>query len=180
MSTLDLLQRDWVLLSEDRSWHSVAAAVAKGLNIGLRCAVLGEGLAAPQKTDVLDIPIERIMVHAQGRSVIHVILPQVANHPNYETFKSMSLRQLMPLSQGTITDAALAHIEIELEGMLDVETLAEPIVAGAFVRNFGIGPVGASLVRPDGYVAWRTLDRPQDPVRALGQALLALAAARSR
>ncbi|HEX4221565.1 MAG TPA: FAD-dependent monooxygenase [Pseudonocardiaceae bacterium] len=33
----------------------------------------------------------------------------------------------------------------------------------AFLARFGIGPTGASLVRPDGVVAWRAVDAPGDP-----------------
>jgi hypothetical protein len=34
-------------------------------------------------------------------------------------------------------------------------TQTEPIDPQAFGRAFGIGSSGASLIRPDGYVAWR-------------------------
>jgi 2-polyprenyl-6-methoxyphenol hydroxylase-like FAD-dependent oxidoreductase len=36
-----------------------------------------------------------------------------------------------------------------------------------FLARYGIGASGASLVRPDGVVAWRTVDAPDDPERAL-------------
>jgi putative polyketide hydroxylase len=36
---------------------------------------------------------------------------------------------------------------------------------------FGLGSTGASLVRPDGYVAWRSLELPADPALELGRAL---------
>ncbi|WP_167472425.1 aklavinone 12-hydroxylase RdmE [Nocardia arthritidis] len=42
---------------------------------------------------------------------------------------------------------------------------------GEFRARYGIGPSGASLVRPDGIVAWRTVDAPSDPERALHDAL---------
>ncbi|HEX7307327.1 FAD-dependent oxidoreductase [Lentzea sp.] len=35
---------------------------------------------------------------------------------------------------------------------------------------FGLSEKGASLVRPDGYVAWRSVDLPDDPATALGEA----------
>ncbi|RLV04521.1 FAD-dependent oxidoreductase [Streptomyces griseocarneus] len=43
--------------------------------------------------------------------------------------------------------------------------------AGEFLARYGIGASGASLVRPDGVVAWRTADAPGDPVRALSDVL---------
>jgi len=41
----------------------------------------------------------------------------------------------------------------------------------AFQEAFGIGPTGATLIRPDGYVAWRATELPNDPSRALSDAL---------
>jgi putative polyketide hydroxylase len=41
----------------------------------------------------------------------------------------------------------------------------------AFRMAFGLKTGGASLVRPDGYVAWRSVDLPSDPLRALADAL---------
>ena len=41
----------------------------------------------------------------------------------------------------------------------------------AFRTAFGLGKAGASLIRPDGFVAWRSVDLPADPVRALTDAL---------
>ncbi|MCC3766214.1 aklavinone 12-hydroxylase RdmE [Streptomyces sp. UNOC14_S4] len=42
---------------------------------------------------------------------------------------------------------------------------------GTALARYGIGASGASLVRPDGVVAWRTTDAPDDPARALSDAL---------
>jgi hypothetical protein len=47
----------------------------------------------------------------------------------------------------------------------------EPVDPNAFRTAFGIGPAGASLIRPDGYVAWRSSAFPLDPVRELASAL---------
>jgi 2-polyprenyl-6-methoxyphenol hydroxylase-like FAD-dependent oxidoreductase len=42
---------------------------------------------------------------------------------------------------------------------------------------FGLDPGGASLIRPDGYVAWRAVDAPDDRAAALRAALTAVSAA---
>ncbi|WP_433254649.1 FAD-dependent monooxygenase [Streptosporangium sp. CA-135522] len=47
--------------------------------------------------------------------------------------------------------------------------LADP--AGEWERAFGVGPAGAVLVRPDGFVGWRSPAGHPDPHRALGEAL---------
>jgi 2-polyprenyl-6-methoxyphenol hydroxylase-like FAD-dependent oxidoreductase len=41
----------------------------------------------------------------------------------------------------------------------------------AYRTAFGVGTGGASLIRPDGYVAWRSMDLPADPLHALTDAL---------
>jgi hypothetical protein len=40
-----------------------------------------------------------------------------------------------------------------------------------FRRAFGLGRTGASLVRPDGYIAWRSADLPLDPSETLADVL---------
>lgn len=47
----------------------------------------------------------------------------------------------------------------------------------AFRTAFGMGPNGASLIRPDGYIAWRSTDRPADAVRSLTDALSTVSSA---
>jgi putative polyketide hydroxylase len=50
----------------------------------------------------------------------------------------------------------------------------EPESPGVFRKAYGLGESGAVLVRPDGYVAWRTVDLSGDPRRALADALAAV------
>ena len=47
-------------------------------------------------------------------------------------------------------------------------------VREAFTSAYGVGPGGAALVRPDGFLGWRAEDAPADPTRALSGALDAL------
>lgn len=83
ISTLDLLQRDWVLIAEHERWHEAAPRVAAQLGVELKFLRAGVDLLAA----------------------------------------------------------------------------------------LGIGATGASLVRPDGYVAWRSRELPLEPEVALGAAL---------
>src|SRR5262249_46053259 len=48
---------------------------------------------------------------------------------------------------------------------------AHRIEAPAFADAYGTGPEGAVLVRPDGFIAWRSLARQEDPERVLAEAL---------
>lgn len=43
--------------------------------------------------------------------------------------------------------------------------------SGRLATAYGLGPTGATLVRPDGYVAWRCADAPADRAAALATAL---------
>ncbi len=43
-----------------------------------------------------------------------------------------------------------------------------------FAKAYGLGLSGASLVRPDGFVAWRATTAPADPSSALSSALTAV------
>ena len=63
------------------------------------------------------------------------------------------------LTAGDAWDQAAAGV------LLTVERL------GAAAEAFGIGPTGASLVRPDGYIAWRAEESPADPVAKLAEVL---------
>jgi len=92
LSTLDLLQRTWVLFAKDEKWKSIAIQVSKSLGIELECLIIG-----------LDFQI-----------------------PSNEK---------------------------------------------QFLKSFGLKEGGASLIRPDGYVAWRTVDMPEDPTLLLTDAL---------
>jgi 2-polyprenyl-6-methoxyphenol hydroxylase-like FAD-dependent oxidoreductase len=64
--------------------------------------------------------------------------------------------------------AALGITVDRLRVGIDVVVPSGP---GALRAAFGLGPGGASLVRPDGYVAWRSTGMPADPTRALNDAL---------
>jgi hypothetical protein len=45
---------------------------------------------------------------------------------------------------------------------------------GRFGAAYGLSPTGASLVRPDGIVGWRTENAAEDPAGTLETALRAL------
>jgi putative polyketide hydroxylase len=182
LSTLDLLQRDWVLVTEDERWGDAAARVSKQVGIKVECLHFGGAiedggtLVSPPTVGAqkltLDTPIEQIVAEPEGKAALDANLPAVTGHEGYATFKSMSLRQLQPLSRGLIADGDLVKTEADLAV---VQCHATPTDAEVFRRDFrtafGIGSEGASLVRPDGYVAWRSIALPTDPAAAVAAAL---------
>ncbi len=90
----------------------------------------------------------------------------------------MSLRQLQPLSQNQISAAALAATEKELATVIYDATPSHPDDPQAFRKAFGVGPTGACLIRPDGYVAWRSIEFPLDPLCELAGALYRVSSAK--
>ncbi|WP_437813826.1 FAD-dependent monooxygenase [Sorangium sp. So ce1078] len=62
------------------------------------------------------------------------------------------------------------QLGVELE-CIHIGVNVRPSDEEALRKAFGLGVGGASLVRPDGYVAWRSVDLPADPLGALTDAL---------
>jgi putative polyketide hydroxylase len=140
------------------------------VGIELQCRLIGspkENSGPGPAGSALDLPIETITAGPVGRAVLDALMPQVMGHANHETFKTIRLRQLQPLSRGQITDQALASVESGLATVLNHATSVDPVDPEAFLKAYGIGPEGASLIRPDGYVAWRAVEFPSNPVREL-------------
>lgn len=91
ISTLDYLQRGWVLFATDKQWEEAAFTAGKQMGIKLEYVKIGTDLIADDK----------------------------------ETFLAI----------------------------------------------FGIKENGASLIRPDGFIAWRSVDMPDSPTNMLSNAL---------
>lgn len=64
--------------------------------------------------------------------------------------------------------------------LVHIGTDARPREPNQFRTLYGIQAGGASLIRPDGYIAWRTLDAPANPATALTDALTQTACAHDR
>lgn len=62
----------------------------------------------------LDTPIETIAADPAGKAVLDKDIPGMTAHPMYDTFKSMTLNALQPVSQGQLSDAQLAAAKADL------------------------------------------------------------------
>jgi hypothetical protein len=62
----------------------------------------------------IDMTIEALMADPKAKAVIDANLPGMSSHPMYDSFKGMTLGQLAPMSQGKITDEALAKVSADL------------------------------------------------------------------
>ncbi|MEU3011921.1 FAD-dependent monooxygenase [Nocardia asteroides] len=56
-------------------------------------------------------------------------------------------------------------------GFVEIGTDVKTVEPNVFDTAYGLSGTGASLVRPDGYIAWRAVAVPEDPATALTQAL---------
>ncbi|RGP80701.1 2,4-dichlorophenol 6-monooxygenase [Fusarium longipes] len=69
----------------------------------------------------------------------------------------------------------------ELAGRLPIDILFHQVQNGPlyncsqFLESYGLSEDGCSLVRPDGYVAWRTINLPGNPLESLDGALRTVA-----
>lgn len=62
----------------------------------------------------LDTPIQDLVANEKAKAVLDADMPGLSAHPQFEMFKSMSLRQLQPMSGGSITDDVLKKVETDL------------------------------------------------------------------
>ena len=71
---------------------------------------------APAAAFTIDTPIEVLMADERAKTVVakHFNGMDIAQHPNYEQFKSLSLKAVAPFSQGLITEEMLAKISADL------------------------------------------------------------------
>lgn len=59
-------------------------------------------------------PIEALIGNADAKAVMQKYLPDIELHPAYDMFKSMSLRDVQPMSEGALTLEMIAKIEEDL------------------------------------------------------------------
>ncbi len=76
--------------------------------------VAAPAVAAPAAKISADLPIEALVADPRAKAVLEANMPGVTTHPMYDSFKSMTLGQLAPMSQGQITDAVLAKVTADL------------------------------------------------------------------
>ena len=62
----------------------------------------------------LDTPLETIMADATGAAIIEAAAPGTSAHPQYASFKGMSLRALSMFASDKLTPEVLAKLEAAL------------------------------------------------------------------
>lgn len=95
------------------------AAAQPGLAQEAADATAHEGHEGHEMAAALTVetPIEALMADERAAAVLETHLPGVGQHPAYDQFKAMSLVQLMPWSQGMITEEVLDKIGTDLAAL---------------------------------------------------------------
>ncbi len=65
----------------------------------------------------LNTPIEKLCAVPAAKAVLDQDLPGLTTRPEFGMFKSMSLKQLQPMSKGQLTDADLAKVKADLAAL---------------------------------------------------------------
>ena len=126
VSTLDLVQPNWVLLTQDAGWCELVRQLVTITGSTIVCKLLDTIPASHRERgndSILDAPIERVASSKVGLDALTALLPYVMAHADYEKFKSMSLRQLKEVSAGRISEAELIQVELKLADVADADTL---------------------------------------------------------
>ena len=74
-------------------------------------AVAGPAVAGKYSVET---PLEIIIADPAGKAVLDRDLPGLTTHAMFDQFKSMSLKQLQPMSSGKITDDSLVKLSADL------------------------------------------------------------------
>lgn len=83
--------------------------------VGLSLALAGGAALAAGGKSVDTTPIADLAADPAGKAVLDKELPGITQHPAYEQFKGMTLRQLQPMSGGMLSDEKLAAIQKDLD-----------------------------------------------------------------
>ncbi len=85
--------------------------------LGATMPVAGQDAAKPAAAATalsVEMPIADIAADARGKAVLDANFPGLTSHEMFDMFKGMTLKQLQPMSEGKISDEALAKTTTEL------------------------------------------------------------------
>ncbi|MDO8377863.1 hypothetical protein [Phenylobacterium sp.] len=94
-----------------------AGLVGLSLSFGLMAAApaLAQAPAASGPLSVETTPIETLASNPAAKAVLDKDIPGLTSHEAYDQFKSMSLKQVQPMSQGALTDDMLVAVQADLD-----------------------------------------------------------------
>lgn len=70
--------------------------------------------AAAAAAITLDTPIEQLLANEKAKAVLDARIPGLTSHPMLDQFKAMSLKQLLPMAGGQLTETMLEAVAADL------------------------------------------------------------------
>ncbi|CAN5900931.1 hypothetical protein BH11PSE1_BH11PSE1_28160 [soil metagenome] len=92
-----------------------AGLVGLSLSFGLMAAPALAQAPAPAALSVESTPIESLVANPAAKAVLDKDIPGLTTHEAYDQFKSMTLTQVAPMSQGAMTDEMLKTVQADLD-----------------------------------------------------------------
>jgi hypothetical protein len=90
-----------------RALIAVAAALTIASPLAAQNAAPSPAAPAATAKYTADTPLETIVADPAGKAALDAVMPGLTTHAMFDQFKSMSLKQLQPMSGGKITDEGL-------------------------------------------------------------------------
>ena len=72
-------------------------------------------VAKPPRYSVETTPLEALEAAPAAQAAVRKHMPTIFEHPAYAMFKPMTLRELLPYSQGALTEERLKALQSDLE-----------------------------------------------------------------
>lgn len=94
--------------------HAAALAITPIMAFSASPALAQEEAQAPL---TIDSSIEALMANEVTKAIVVKHLGTLDQHPAYGQFKSMSLVQLQPWSNGQVTDEIIAKVKADLAAL---------------------------------------------------------------
>lgn len=95
----------------------ILALVLAALPAAALAQTAAETPAAPTAPAAsLDTPIEVLIASEKTKAVLDARIPGLTSHPMLDSFKAMSLKQLLPMAGGQLTEAMLEAVATDLAG----------------------------------------------------------------
>ncbi|WP_421931659.1 hypothetical protein [Phenylobacterium sp.] len=92
-----------------------AGLVGLSLSFGLMAAAPALAQAPAAALSVESTPIETLVANPAAKAVLDKDIPGLTTHEAYDQFKSMTLTQVAPMSQGALTDDMLKTVQADLD-----------------------------------------------------------------
>lgn len=94
---------------------NVFKAAAALLLAAALAACAGAPVAKPAAYSVETTPLEALEAAPAAQATVRKHMPTIFEHPAYAMIKAMTLRELLPLSQGALTEERLKALQADLD-----------------------------------------------------------------